>query len=116
MLIKQVCGPSGAALTRVAIEHATMAQRIVLQPDGVDQYLAELEAQAKTFAAKSPASESKSRARPRRGHKRYDKARPVQEIRQTEQMFQAVDPTGWMYVQWKTLCGYVHPSSTTAAR
>jgi hypothetical protein len=27
----------------------------------------------------------------------------------------AVDPTGWMYIQWKTLCGYVHPSSTTAA-
>jgi hypothetical protein len=28
-------------------------------------------------------------------------------------MFRALDPSGWMYMQWKLLCGYVHPSSTT---
>jgi hypothetical protein len=115
MLIDQGHGPSAAALTRVAVEHATMAQWIVLQPDGVDKYRADLEAQAKTFAAKVTGVGIEMPPDLAGAYKRYQKAKAVQEIRQTEQMFQAVDPTGWMYIQWKTLCGYVHPSSTTAA-
>ena len=114
-LIDQGYGPSAGALTRVAVEHATMAQWIVLQPDGVDRYLAELEAQAKTFAAKVTTVGIVIPPDLAEAYKRYEKAKAVQDIRQTEKMFQAVDPSGWMYIQWKTLCGYVHPSSTTAA-
>ena len=106
--------PSAAVLTRVAVEHATMAQWIVLQPGGVDKYLAELEAQAKSFAAKAKGVGIQMPDDLAEDYKRYENAKPVQDIRQTETMFNAVDPTGWMYMQWKTLCGYVHPSSSTA--
>lgn len=115
VLIDRGYGPSAAALTRVAVEHATMAQWIVLQPNGVDKYLADLEAQAKTFAAKITGVGIEMPPDLAEGYKRYDKAKAVQEVRQSEQMFTAVDPTGWMYLQWKTLCGYVHPSATTAS-
>lgn len=114
-LIDQGHLPSAAVLTRVAVEHATASQWIVIQPDGVDLYLAEMEAQAKTFAAKVQGVGIEMPEDLAEAYRRYEKAKPVQELRQAEQMFGAVDPSGWMYVQWKTLCGYVHPSSTTTS-
>ena len=116
ILIDNGHGAGAAALTRVAIEHATMAQWLYLQPDGAEKYLAEMEAQAKTFAAKVRKVGLAMPDDLKDAYERYETARPIQEIRQTETMFNAVDPSGWMYMQWKTLCGYVHPSSSTAAR
>jgi len=107
---------NAAALARIAVEHATMAQWLYLRPDGAEKYLAELEAQGKTFAAKLVGVGITMPDDLKDAYKRYEQAKAVQEIRQTESLFNAVDPSGWMYVQWKTLCGYVHPSSSTAAR
>jgi len=105
--------PSAAALTRIAVEHAAMAQWIVLHPEGAEKYLAEMEAQANTFAKKAKDVGVEIPEDVLIAYRQYENAKPVPEIRQTETMFAAVDPSGWMYLHWKSLCGFVHPSSTT---
>ncbi|MFC7497064.1 MULTISPECIES: DUF5677 domain-containing protein [unclassified Nocardioides] len=107
---------SAAVLVRVALEHGTLLQWLVAEPENAEKYMQQKKFEALKFKDVAERAGIMLPADLRGEYESYASLKAIQDLQQIRGMFDRLDPAGALYLQYRYLSGYIHPSMKTTGR
>lgn len=100
-----------APLVRIALEHAMTAQWIVTQPDGHQEFVKQASYKSAKFHKLADKVGVEVPDEIRDYYAQHAAPKQSASASQVREMFKALDPSEWSYVEYSHLCSLVHPSA-----